>query len=412
MRSDPPLPDTAARPVFCRRSRLDYLFIPCISAVTILAFGTIVEQGSRILFTTQSDSCEMVTGRGFIPNCTSSQKIPEGPAVGNHYNECGYRTAEPCGRKPANGIRVAVIGTSISRGYAVAYSDSFAAKATIELSKRCAQPVELQNLSIMWREPLGPEWDQFDSRVEEALGLDPDIVMFMLSSWDIWKYRDESVDASVEDSVAIPSGPKKFDRMPFYPEFHAMAQFVRGQYWTLHGMLQSLQNQSRAILLLRRVIYSDSDTLVRLYLATGDESDYLRTPFTNAWRIRLDFVNSLMDRLSLQAGSRHVPVVMAFVPFAAHAALAGLNTVEPNLDPFGFSRAIGAISAKHNAQYIDALYLMSRVPRPTEMYYVVNGHPNALGHAIIANAVVSRLLQSSPFAHCQPSHRAESVGIR
>jgi hypothetical protein len=305
-----------------------------------------------------------------------------------------------------------VIGTSISRGYAVAYSDSFAAKATVALSKHCDRPIEFQNLSIMWRTPFGPTWDQFGSRVEEGLALDPDVVMLMLSSWDIWGYRDEAVINSIDDSRATPPGPRRFDRLPFYTELHAVAQFVRSQYWQLHGKLQTLQDNSRAILLLRRFIYSDSDTLVRLYLAAGDESDYLRTPFTDAWRIRLNFVDSLIDRLSVDAGKRHVPVVVAFVPLAAHAVLAGSHTAEPDLDAFGLSRTIEAISAEHNAQYIDALYLMSRVARPAEMFYSVDGHPNAEGHAIIADAVISGLLESLAFSHCRPSRSTQSIGVQ
>jgi hypothetical protein len=158
------------------------------------------------------------------------------------YNECGYRTAERCGSKPPNGIRVAVLGTSISRSYAVAYEESWAARATAELTKRCGRPVEFQNVSMMWKEPRGPAWDQFDSKVDEALGLGPDVILLMLAPWDIWKYGGEAVQSSAGASPAARS-PKR-EWVPFYQPLHEAAETFR-----------RLREDSRAVLVLRHLIY-------------------------------------------------------------------------------------------------------------------------------------------------------------
>jgi len=203
----------------------------------------------------------------------------------------------------------------------------------------------------------------------------------MLAPWDVWKYRNETVAGAVANA-------RKFSLFPLYEKLHAFAELIRG-----------FRENSRAILMLRHLIY-DRDTLVRLYLRNGDESDYLRTPFTDAWRARLEFVDTLIERLSLKTGKSGVPVVVAFVPFAPSAILAGSKDQQPGLDPFAFDRAIGAMSAEHGAQFIDVLDPMSRLPRPVDMYYLVNGHPNAAGNAIIADAVESEILKNPRFASC------------
>jgi hypothetical protein len=144
----------------------------------------------------------------------------------------------------------------------------------------------------------------------------------------------------------------------------------------------------------------DRDTFVRLYLRNGDESDYLRTPFTEAWKSRLEFVDALVDRMSSRANERSVPVSVSFVPFAPSAVLAGSPGVEPDLDPFAFDRTVEAIASNHGSQYIDILRPMSRVAEPTDMYYSVNGHPNAAGYAVVASAVVSELRKNATFSSC------------
>jgi hypothetical protein len=370
----------------------DYAILALISVATAITLAGFSEISARALFIELSDSCQATTGIGFVPNCTSLQKVAEGPVVTNHYNECGFRTAESCGPKP--GIRVAVLGTSISRGYAVAYDESFGARSSVELTKRCRRPVEFQNLSITWTENFAA-WDQFDRRVGEALGLNPDVLLFMLAPWDIWKYHVAS--SSGQPSI---SAPRKFERLPFYRFLHSVSEYLRDQ-----------REQSRAVLILRHLILEDQDTFVRLYLKNGDESDYLRAPFTDAWRRRLEFVDSLIGRLVQQAGSEHVPVVVAFVPFAAHVLLARSSHGEAGIDPFALDHAIEAMTARYDAQYVDIIEPMSRLSHPAQMYYSVNGHPNGKGNAVIAAAVNSELLKNAAFKDCVAPLGVDNVGV-
>ena len=68
----------------------DYAMLVLIAALTVAVIVGLAEGGARVLFSEREDSC--ISVKGFVPNCTSVQKVAEGPLVTNHYNECGYRT--------------------------------------------------------------------------------------------------------------------------------------------------------------------------------------------------------------------------------------------------------------------------------------------------------------------------------
>jgi hypothetical protein len=390
------LPKARAEHFSYERLRLrDYLILLLISGATVLALGILAEESARFLFPTRSDTCKSPSsGTDFVPNCTSFQKIAEGPFVVNHYNECGYFSAESCGPKPPNALRVAVIGSSISRGYGVPYAESFAARTTVELSKRCRRPVEFQNLGMAWPEPAADVRNHFSGRINDAFELSADVIMFVVSAWDMWKFRSDSVALTMPDQA-------QFKGLPFYDLLHAMAETFR-----------ELREGSRAVLVLRHLIDLDSDTFVRGYLSNGDESDYLRRPLTKAWLARLNFIDLLLKELSSKAAEKGVPVIVVFVPPAAQVILATHSNVDFGLDPFALDREIAAIAAKNGADYIDLLEQMRQARHPLDMYYLVDGHPNALGHAAIAAAAESGLLMNSGFASCNSTTDTSALGAR
>jgi hypothetical protein len=114
-------------------------------------------------------------GTRFRPDCTSRVKAAEGPWVTNRYNECGYRTPQSCGSKAADGVRIAVLGSSISQGYLVPYEQSFAARDATLLTQNCRKPVEFQNLAS-----IGFIWNRLADRVDDAIALHPDAAVISI----------------------------------------------------------------------------------------------------------------------------------------------------------------------------------------------------------------------------------------
>ena len=169
-----------------RLPRRDFLILPLLSIFTCLALIAGTETTARhFYFGNGSDSCRVVDANiGFStrPGCTSLMKNAENSWETNQYNDCGYRSKESCGPKPLGTTRIALVGSSMSEGWFVAYDQIFATRAALELTRMLGRPVEVQNLS---REQCFPICEFH--RIPEALALKPDILLLAVSASDFEK---------------------------------------------------------------------------------------------------------------------------------------------------------------------------------------------------------------------------------
>ena len=128
--------------------RRDYILLPAIFLMTTLFILAGAEATIRLIYVQADDpyACRYVTQTGYRyhPDCTSHDKVWEGPWITEHFNDCGYRSEESCAPRPPGSLRVVVVGSSTARGASVNYDDSFAAHASAALSKRCGGVVDFQ----------------------------------------------------------------------------------------------------------------------------------------------------------------------------------------------------------------------------------------------------------------------------
>jgi hypothetical protein len=126
--------------------------MPLIFVMTILVLLVAGEVSARMIYK-QDDAVEpceyqVPTGSRYRPMCSSRTKVWEGPWITQHFNACGYRSAEPCALRPPGSLRVVVVGSSTARGALVDYEESFAARASAVLSSKCGglvHPAESPN---------------------------------------------------------------------------------------------------------------------------------------------------------------------------------------------------------------------------------------------------------------------------
>jgi len=98
--------------------RRDFFVLPVVFVMTPFILLCMAEAACYYPFYEQPvDSCivpDPVVGHRAKPRCVATYKVEDSPWIENRYNDCGYRTAESCGPKPAGTIRAAVIGSSIA----------------------------------------------------------------------------------------------------------------------------------------------------------------------------------------------------------------------------------------------------------------------------------------------------------
>ncbi len=89
--------------------RYDLAVIPLIVLLTLAVMAGIGELAARQIFVESgAETCGTVGPAGVAvmrPNCSSHRKAAEGPDTVNAYNDCGYRTPQPCGTHPEGGCR-------------------------------------------------------------------------------------------------------------------------------------------------------------------------------------------------------------------------------------------------------------------------------------------------------------------
>ncbi len=355
-----------------RLPRRDYVLLPLIFICTIIVLLVAGEASARLIYV-QDDAvepCEYLTPSGYRyhPFCTSHTKVWEGPWVTQHFNACGYRTAQSCGPRPAGARRVVVVGSSTSRGALVNYNQSFAARASAVLSNACGGLVDFQNLGS---EPT--DVDRVDQRMQEALALKPSAIVMTIGPFDLVHLKDPPPVAEGE----VP--PERFN--------------LRG--------LVSMLRESRLFLLMQYHLYSDPSFQIKAFLLNGDPVDYVRRPFSPAWQKRVADFGDLLGRITAQTTPDHVPVLLFYVPERAQAALARLPADPPGIDPLLLGKALEKEAAGHGVDFFDATKAFASAPDFSSLFYLTDGHPKGGGHAVLAGLVEQGLLSQPGFAACK-----------
>ncbi len=370
-----------------RLPRRDWLLLPLVSLMTVLAMFVLSEVGSRVLYAEKVDNAcripDVQLSYRFKPNCTTHTKVAEGPWVTDHYNSCGYRSAEDCGPVPAGTRRVALLGSSLSEGYMVPYRDTIGASLGAALTRLCHAPVQVQNLG-----GTGYVGHKALASLHEALALKPDAAVTVVTYHDV---EDES------DLDALP-----------------------GSAWdTLHtGALTGMQRvfallkESRAVVVAQHFLFQNMALYLPLYLHYGDQADFLRPPFTPAWQRRLNHFDLLIGRMAQQTHAASVPFMLVHVPQQAQAALLADRDPPRGVDPRAFGEALGAIAARHGVLYLDFTQDMEGMTAPERLYYPVNGHLSDVGQPILAKAIAQRFVDGAvpAFSDCLGSGAYQAKG--
>jgi hypothetical protein len=343
-----------------------------------LLVGVMGEGGARLLAPDQQrDSCAIPGKLGqFRPNCTSApMKLAEGPWLTERTNECGYVGAASCRSRAPGQLRVAVVGASLSRGHFVPYAQSWAAVATKSLQSGCDRPVDFQNLALARATENGkPVWRRMTQNLPAAMALSPDALVTVMAPTDIGFYAPPQAGGA-------NAGPGVGRQL-------AMAR-------------NEIISGSRAALLARDALNRDPAAYAAQFLQRGDVSDYLRVPLSAAWRYRLGVAHAAFADIAAAAAARGVPWVVVLTPAYGGAAVAGLPP-RHGIDPWQLGRAMAADVRAQGGHFIDLTSAFAAAPQLASLYYIADGHPNARGSALIAQAVAGLLaVQAAPFATCR-----------
>jgi hypothetical protein len=351
--------------------RRDYLLLPLTVLLTLALLLLASESAARHFYPdSEADTCEVpdaTVGINHRPNCTSRLKTSESPWVINQYNECGYRTHESCRAKPAGAIRIALIGSSVSEGLFIPYDQTFAVRTATALSQQLGRPVEVQNLGVKGCYPVCTY-----HRVDEALALKPDILLMTITPYDI----EHLVPADVAHR-----------HQPLAPE-----QVGAPGKLTPFKRLQTELVGSSAVKMTEHFLFEDPATYMSAFLVYGDKADFLRQPFTPAWEDRFQALDLLLGEMAAKSRAANVPFVLMEEPSVAQASALALHPPPAGIDPAALNTRLQQIATQHGIQFVNVLDAFSHTARPAQFFYVIDGHVNGDGQALISQQLTQQLL--------------------
>ncbi len=376
--------------------RRDLWLLPLISVVTLVTLLAGAEMLARVGWPDEVfNSCQKIDdsplGFHYRPNCSSTMKAAEGPWYTNDYNECGYRTAASCGPLAPGHRRIALIGASLSEGYLVEYPNTIGARLAADLTAMCGRPVEVQNLAA-----TGYNGRRLLARMDDALALRPNAVLLTQAVFDVEMQLDDATLPITGAETTPQSAPKA--EAPYQPSL-----MLRISSW--------LKSDSRLSTVVRHFLFRNDSVYLPLYLRYGDKADFLRPPFTPAWRERLRRIDLLVEALADRAHKAGVPFMIAFVPQQAELALMDGRPLPPGVDPHALPNAFAAIAARHGVTFVDTSPgMLTKAARTALLYYPVDGHPSGIGQPFIARYIAERYAEEpkGPFADCSTASAARS----
>ena len=347
--------------------RRDLLILPLISICTIVLCLIAAESLAEYFFASQELNTCMVSdpvhGAKFKPNCTVRMKAAEGPWVTSSYNDCGYRTKESCRPKPPGTTRIALLGSSSSEGFYNSYDQTFASLTAAELTKVLKRPVEVQNLGRAGCDPICAL-----NRVDEALALKPDVVMMAMSNFDMQNM--ETTGAALQNAKAIA---------PLTP--------------TYKEKVFTYLKEKKAVVAVTHFLTENNPAFARVrvmtYLTNGDLAGYLWKPFPATWNDRIQLLDGLLESAEAKCRNAHVPFVFIEIPTFQQVSSMGYQNLPAGVDPYAFTHSLQQLASQHQMQFINTTDAFTK---PNDTFFVVDGHMNANGNAVVARVVVEHLL--------------------
>jgi hypothetical protein len=356
-----------------------------ISLLTMALLAGSTELIARGMFTytkTEAEDCMVLndpsTGTRGIPGCEVWEKKGENQPVEYRFNRSGYRAEENFGPKSPGTYRIVMVGSSYAFGMRVQMREALATLLPAELSQVTGRRVELFDEAMAG---MGGGPHSVALRFDDALTVEPDMILWMLTPWDI---QQGAAMLPTGDQIPVKGGStisRAWRRIK--------AAFTARSSTSAIDEIFSL---TRTATLLRHFLYQSQSQYVKSFLiGPAGGPQFLSTKPSAEYENQLRECEFYASQIEARAAAAGVPLVAVLVPDRAQAAMISMGEWQENYDPYKLDHELRAIVLKHGGIYIDILPDFRTVPNPEQYYFPVDGHLDAQGNAIVSGMVAKAL---------------------
>jgi hypothetical protein len=243
-------------------------------------------------------------------------------------------------------------------GWDVSESDSLSERLLVDLSRSNHRRVEVYNSAM---EGSGGSPDTLAKRMPRTMALKPDLILWVISSWDI---DPDKIRAQDKASGGGLKGSRIVGR-------------VFGRF--------KLAN------ILTEFLFRSQSVYMSAYLRNIREGAELSENSSNEDHERMRVFSSDVNTIVEQAKAAGVPVVATFLPNRAEADLLSMNPPPPSIDSGRRNNEVRAILVSNGATYVDVLPDIERASNLDGLYDQLGFHLNADGHAALTQILAKAL---------------------
>jgi lysophospholipase L1-like esterase len=321
-------------------------------------------------------------GMQYVPGAVWRFHHPE-YTVEYAINEDGFRRpASPRPRPAAPHGRVLLLGDSFTFGQGVPYEATWGAVAEGLLRQR------------------GTSLDLINAGVQ---GMDTRSELLMLQELGP-RYRPDAVVVGflINDlytNVSLDTTRRRATRSTDWSHVRKEVFVRAGATRTFH-LLQ----------LARRIVTSNDALYTKLYLETPGRGEFLRLPLSTRPRDQLAVTEQLLSQFAAECRALNVPLIVLSIPQqfqVLHRVLHGAQVKD--IDVALYDRHFAELGRRVGFTWVPTLDALAGEEQPARLYYRLDGHLSADGHAIVARVLADALnpsiLRSGPTTAPAP-HRA------
>jgi len=304
-------------------------------------------------------------GMRYVPGAVWRFRHPE-YSVEYAINEDGFRKPTSPGHQlPSPGDRLLLLGDSFTFGQGVSYETTWGAIAEgllrqrggrLHLINAGVQGMDTRSELLLLRE-LAPRYRP------EAV-----IVGFLINDL----YTNVPLDAAPK----AETGPAKWSH-------------VRDEVFVRAGAARTFH----LLQLARRIVTSNDAMYAKLYLAAPGRGEFLRLPLSGRPRRQLAVTEELLKQLAAECRALNVPLIVLSIP-QQFQVLQQLTQGERagDIDVAFYDRYFADLGRRVGFTWVATLDALVEAEEPARLYYRLDGHLSAEGHAVVAGVLADALM--------------------
>jgi hypothetical protein len=265
----------------------------------------------------------------------------------------------------------------LAAGFRVPVEQTFGDLLPAELSRRTGRKVELYNEALAWRFP-----NSIARFFNEAIAAKPDMILWVL------------VPPDIEDPWLLRADPAKSLNAGGRVWYRIRYAFATRSF---KDSIAFIFSRTRTATLLADLLYASPSQYVKSSLLQSSyKSDFLLAESNPEWQARLKEFDNNAANIEAQASKAGIPLVVVLVPDRTQLAMISLMGDCPKgFDPYKLDHDLRSSVVSHGGTYLDILPDFQAIPNPQLLYYAIDGHPNAAGHAIITRLLSEKLVDGA-----------------